>query len=693
VVAGAVLALASPALLGVAPASASLTGPGVGPNKNITVFHNLDFVGVFGYGSIGSPVRVEVIRNGTLIGVAAGPAVSTPEGLGLEVNHGVEAGTPGPGDCWAGGVPDIRPGDRIVVTAGTVRNEVTVDDIRWTGTPELAANGDVVVRGVAIRADGAVIPPSVLDSGEFRNESGKYRATPDVVEADPGVPGGFVVRYRAPYLGFRNSDGLTETQRRQALLTEDGHAIGIGHTEPLPRESMLVDGIADVTGPAPGCENFQQDLLPPRVVSQTPAPDARGVGRLSNVTVGFDELVTGIGASTFTLSGPAGPVPATVTYNRTTGVATLNPFPGTTDALASGTRYTVTVSDAVTDAAGNKLPKSSWAFVTSGEGPDNDTIKPSVTSRSPGAAATGVVTGANVLIGFSEPMAKPGSDAVYLQTLDGARVPAAVNYNATTNTVIVNPTDPLAPGTEYDVVLTAGVTDVAGNPVAAETWRITTAGTPTGDTVAPTVVSRTPAAGASAVGTGANVLIGFSEPMAKPSAEAVHLRTADGARVPAAVSWNATTNTVIVNPTDPLAAATTYEVVLTAGVTDVAGNPVQAETWSLTTRAATPTGDTVAPTVVSRLPAADATAGTTANVLIGFSEPMAKPSAEAVHLRAADGARVPAAVSWNATTNTVIVNPTDALAAASPYEVVLTASVTDVAGNPVQAETWSFTTR
>ncbi|HEY0126571.1 MAG TPA: hypothetical protein VGB58_05495, partial [Blastococcus sp.] len=305
--AGTAVALVAPALVGTAPASASLTGPGVGVNKNITVFHNLDFVGVFGYGSIGSTVRVEVIRNGALIGVASGPAVSTPEGLGLEVNHGLETGTPGPGDCWAGGTPDIRPGDRVVVYAGTIRNEVTVDDIRWTGTPtptpELAANGDVVVRGVAIRADGTVIPPSALDSGEFRNETGKYRATPDVVEADPGVPGGFVVRYKAPYLGFRNSDGLTQEQRKQALLTEDGHAIGIGHVEPLPREAMLVDGLADVTGPAVGCENFTQDLLPPKTVSQTPAPDVRDVGRLTNVSVGFDEVVTGIDGTTFTLTG------------------------------------------------------------------------------------------------------------------------------------------------------------------------------------------------------------------------------------------------------------------------------------------------------------------------------------------------------------------------------------------------------
>jgi hypothetical protein len=476
--AGTAVALVAPALLGTAPASASPTGPGVGPSTNITVVHDLDFVGVYGYGSVGSTVRVEVIRGGALIGVASGPAGSTPEGVGLEVNHGLESGTPQPGDCWAGGTPDIRPGDRIVVTTGAIRDEVTVDDIRWIGRPQLEENGDVVVRGVANRADGTVIPPSELDSGEFRTATGRYRAAPDAVEASPGLPGGFVVRYRAPYVGFRNGDGLTQAQRQQALLTEDGHAIGVGHIEPLPRESMLVDGLADVTGPAAGCEDFEQDLLPPRVVSQTPAPGTRDVGRLGNITVGFSEAVRGVGPSTVTLSGPGGPVAAQVSYNRTSGVATLDPFPGTTGFLVGGTRYTVSVSDAVTDAAGNELRESSWAFVTSGEGPDNDTTHPSVTSRTPGADAKGVAPGANVLIGCSEPMAEPSAEAVYLQTLGGVRVPAAVSWDATRKTVIVNPTDPLAAGTQYDVVLTAGVTDVAGNPVPAEVWRITVAGTP-----------------------------------------------------------------------------------------------------------------------------------------------------------------------------------------------------------------------
>ncbi|MGY1985981.1 Ig-like domain-containing protein [Blastococcus sp. SYSU DS0669] len=697
--AGTAMALVAPVLAGTAPASASLTGPGVGPNKNITVFHNLDFVGVFGYGTVGQSVRVEVIRDGAVIGVAEGPAWNTDEGVGLEVNHGVEAGAPVyPGDCWAGGTPDIRPGDRVVVYAGTIRNEVTVDDIRWTGTPEAAdENGDgtsdsVVVRGVAARFDGTVIPPSVLDSGEFRNESGKYRATPDAIEADPGVHGGFLVRYRAPYLGFRNSDGLTEVQRRQALLTEDGHAIGIGHTEPLPRESMLVDGLADVTGPAPGCETFAQDLLPPKPVSHTPAPGARDVGRLTNVTVGFDEPVTGLSASTFTLSASDGTaVTAGVAYNRTTGVATLNPFPGTTAPLAAGTRYTATVSATVTDAAGNPLPKTSWSFVTSGEGADNDRTPPTVVSRAPEDGATGVARGVNVLVGMSEAVAKPDATSVRLAAPDGSTVPAVVNVNATTNTVIVNPDADLAAGTTYQVVLTDGVKDLAGNALAPTTWTFTTSGTASGDTVPPRVTSQSPPPGATGVAKGANVLAGMSEPVVKPDSSAVWLETADGSRVPAAVNYNATTRTVILNPGSDLAAGS-YTVVLTDGVEDVAGNALAPTSWTFTVGAASE--DTVAPTVTTRTPDRDTTGvGRAANVFITFDEPMTKPDASVVWLEAPDGSQVPTAVNYNATNNTVVLNPDADLAAATTYTVVLTAGVVDRAGLPVAAEEWSFTTR
>ena len=100
------------------PASAMPTGVGVGAGKNISVFHNLDFVAAFGHG-VGDPLTVDVYRNGVNIGHAFGPAVSAPEGLpkdgALEVNHGPE-GPAVQGDCWEGYTVDIQPGDRVVMT-------------------------------------------------------------------------------------------------------------------------------------------------------------------------------------------------------------------------------------------------------------------------------------------------------------------------------------------------------------------------------------------------------------------------------------------------------------------------------------------------------------------------------------------------------------------------------------------------
>lgn len=252
------------------PASASLTGPGVDPGQNITVFANIDMVAVVGFGPVGSLVTVDVYRGDAKIGTASGPARDNGDGPGLEINHGVD-GTALPGDCWNGAAPNISPGDRIVVTHLGDVDEVTVDDIHYTGRPTMDGP-DVVVHGVALRAGGTPIPASFLDSAEFRSDSGKYRTTP-VVEDRAAAPGGFTLRYSYPYLaGGRNRDGLSEEQMRQALLSQDGHAIGFGHTDPLPLEAMLVDGLTDSPGHAAGCGGSPADPTPPPPPFTTPDP-------------------------------------------------------------------------------------------------------------------------------------------------------------------------------------------------------------------------------------------------------------------------------------------------------------------------------------------------------------------------------------------------------------------------------------
>jgi hypothetical protein len=247
-----------PTMLSTTPAQGTVVNVGAG--HNITVFHNIDFVAVFGY-DLGEVLTVEVIRNGNVIGTATGAAAGEAPEIGLEVNHGPE-GAPVAGDCWEApfGTPNIGPGDRIRVTSATsdVVDEVIVDRIRFgrRGPSELR-NGDIVVPFVAFRAgaNGAAIPPGFIDSAEFRaanNNQVRFEGNV-IVERRPGaLPGQLRMRYRSPFRPARNRPNWNQAQLRRALLG-DGHATGFGHVAVLPAEGMLVDGLTDTPGPALGC--------------------------------------------------------------------------------------------------------------------------------------------------------------------------------------------------------------------------------------------------------------------------------------------------------------------------------------------------------------------------------------------------------------------------------------------------------
>lgn len=268
-----------PTAMSTVPAEGTVVDMAAG--HNITVFHNIDFVATFGHAA--ETFTVEVRRNGVLIGSSTGPTVDTPEGPGLEVNHGPE-GPAVDGDCWVGHTPDIRPGDRISVSGAGFTDAVIVDNIGFTGRPKELRNGDIVVPFNAYRANGRAIRPAAIDSAEFRaatNNSVRFEGNRVKVERRPGAkPGQLWQRYPSPFRPSRNDDQNPFNQRelRRALL-RDGHATGFGHVAPLPQESMLYDGLGDTPGPAIGCTNspsakWQVSNVAPDAI--TPANRARG---------------------------------------------------------------------------------------------------------------------------------------------------------------------------------------------------------------------------------------------------------------------------------------------------------------------------------------------------------------------------------------------------------------------------------
>ncbi len=189
-----------------------------------------------------------------------------------------------------------------------------------------------------------------------------------------------------------------------------------------------------------------------------------------------------------------------------------------------------------------------------------------------GATLSGVVTDdglpnppGSVTSGWAK-VSGPGADVTFAD-------PAAASTTATFPAVGV-----------YVLRLTAG--DSALTASDDVTITITE---PVPDTERPTVVAVTPLDGATGVAVGGNVTVTFSEPMDPATVTGSTLglvRTADAVAVAAAVTYDGATKTATLNPTGDLASTTGYTATVTTGVSDVAGNTLEADhTWSFTTAA------------------------------------------------------------------------------------------------------------
>jgi hypothetical protein len=305
-----------------------------------------------------------------------------------------------------------------------------------------------------------------------------------------------------------------------------------------------------------------------------------GVSQTGNITATFNEPVTGVSGTTFVLRNAAGTViPAAVTYNATTRVATLDP----TATLPADIRYTATLTGGTTNIrdAGTpsaSLATTSWAFTT---GP-----VPTVSGQTPASGATAVSATGNITATLSEAVTGVSGTTVILKNATtGATIPAGVTYNATTRVVTLDPTATLPTEARYTATLTGGATsirDSAGNPLATRSWSFVVG-------TRPTLTTRGPAVNATAISRTANVTGTFSEAVQGVSGTSVTLKNATtGAAISAVVTYNATTRVVTLNPSLTLAANTKFTVTMTGSATairDMAGNNFGNTTWSFTTGA------------------------------------------------------------------------------------------------------------
>ena len=428
-----------------------------------------------------------------------------------------------------------------------------------------------------------------------------------------------------------------------------------------------------------------RDDTPPTVLSTTPVNGATAPPSVIFL-VSFSEAMDAstITAANITLkvtsSGAA--VAGNVNYNTTTHNASFTP----NQTLVQNTGYTLTISGAVKDAAGNQMGTAVTVAITT-----TDVTPPTVVSTVPADGAIGVSPTAPITATFSEPMDLNSISATTftLKTTSGLTpVTGTVTYNTANNTATFTPTPALSGVSGYTATITTGAKDVSANALVADkVWTFTT-----GDVTAPTVVSVSPANGASGVSATTTVQVTFSEPMAAATINTTNIslkNTATSATIPASVSYSG--NVATLTPASPLSGGTQYTITVTTGATDAAGNPLASPFTSNFTVESTP------PTVLSVSPPDGATnVATNTAVQVAFSEPMDQATINGTTIslkNTSTSAVLAATVVYNVGTNSATLTPSGPLSNSTQYTVTVTTGVKDVAGNAMTTQfTSKFTT-
>lgn len=258
-------------------------------------------------------------------------------------------------------------------------------------------------------------------------------------------------------------------------VSSDGFSITFTPTQALlstaPYKATVTKSVRDAQG-KPLAEEYSWifttgDVLAPVILVTDPLSNATGVPVTTIISASFSEDLDAstVNASSFSLVGPLGPVPGTVSYGAKavffTPNAALEP---PSQPLGPGS-YTASISGSVADLSGNPLGVNySWSFVTVDQTP------PQVVGISPADGASGIVFTENPFVIFNEEMSLASLNSKTLILLDSNNLPVVGNvaYDASQNKATFDPSVSLKANATYTFsVITgpSGVKDLAGNPL------------------------------------------------------------------------------------------------------------------------------------------------------------------------------------------------------------------------------------
>ena len=434
------------------------------------------------------------------------------------------------------------------------------------------------------------------------------------------------------------------------------------------------------------------DITAPAISAAMSVGGATDLSANADIILTFDEpILKGSGEIILTPTVGA-PLVIAVSDPRVTivgGVVTIDPMAD----LALDTAYTLTIpAGAFVDASGNSSPPDTQSFMTAMA---LDTTLPMLNSSVPANNATGVAVDANIVLTYDEEVQK-GSGSITLQPTGGTVVTIPIStaqVSVAGAVVTINPTVDLLAGTDYTLMVPAGVIDdLAGNSAGSLTLNFATAAA--ADITPPTINSSAPTSGAT-INAFDNIVLMYSEALQKGSGS-ITLQPSVGTLVTIPISSaqvSVVANVVAIDPTADLVAGTSYTLSFPAGVfQDLAGN--SAGSFTLNFNTAVPL-DTTAPTISSRVPANNAmNVNIGANVVLTYSEAVQKGSGSITLSSAFGNISVPVSNSLvSISGNVVTIDPMVDLLAGTAYTLSFPAGVfQDLAGNNAGSLTLNFST-
>ena len=457
----------------------------------------------------------------------------------------------------------------------------------------------------------------------------------------------------------------------------------------------------------------QETVTIPGVVSVTPAQGATDVVVNTTVTATFSIAMSPatITSSTFTLTGPGGTAIAGA-VSSSGNTATLTPAA----VLAYSTTYTATITNgAATPGGAELLGNYTWSFTTLAPTALGVTVTPAPFAQNVALAATISAT-------FSQAMncATLASPATAFTVTDPSG--AAVNGTVTCTGAVATFTPAGGAlalyGTTYTATITTGATDIQGISLAGGNyvWTFTTIPLPPTGTPAPTVVSTTPVSPPlpEDVNVPLNQAVSatFSEPMDSGTIDLANFSlTGPGGVVSGAVTYAASGNELLFQPSANLAPSTTYTAAIAGGangVLSLAGQPMAANyTWIFMTGT---TVNTTAPELVRTSPGDTAVGVQASNVPLNqavhatFTEAMNPLTLNTTTFllytgTTATGTPLQATITYDDSTFIATLTPAALLTANTAYTATVTNGATDLAGNPLgttvpspYTNPWTFTT-